>query len=319
MSHGDHVATMPDGFTTIGQSDNAPCAAIASDRADRRSSSTPRSPTRRMGKRHPAQLPDRDLRLSSRPGRPARSSIDAIEQIRAQVGDGRVLLRAERRGRFVGRGGADPPGDRRAADPRLRQQRPAAARRGRSGPGRLRPRLRDEPVYVDATDAVPRAAEGRHRSRAEAEDRSARVHPRLRGRGGASSARSISWPRARSIPTSSRARPRTRRPRSRSRRTTTSAACRKTCGSSWSSRSSTCSRTRCARSAGNWACRTRSSSASRSPVRAWPSASSARSPPRDLELLRHADAIVRHEIEAGGCTDSLAVLRACCCRSIRSA
>jgi GMP synthase (glutamine-hydrolysing) len=49
--------------------------------------------------------------------------------------------------------------------------------------------------------------------------------------------------------------------------TTTSAACPTTSSSSWSSRCARCSRTRSASSASSWACRPRSSGASRSPAR----------------------------------------------------
>ena len=64
--------------------------------------------------------------------------------------------------------------------------------------------------------------------------------------------------------------------RRRSRPTTTSAGCRRTCASSWSSRCASCSRTRCASSASSSGCRRRSSGASRSRVRGSPSASWAR-------------------------------------------
>ena len=52
-----------------------------------------------------------------------------IAEIRAQVGNGQGDLRAVGRRRFVGRGGADPRGDRRPAHLRLRRPRPDA--RGR--------------------------------------------------------------------------------------------------------------------------------------------------------------------------------------------
>ena len=67
--------------------------------------------------------------------------------------------------------------------------------------------------------------------------------------------------------------------RRRSRATTTSAGCRTTSSSRSSSRCGRCSRTRCARSAPSWACRTRSCTASPSPARVWGSGSSGRSRP----------------------------------------
>ena len=61
-----------------------------------------------------------------------------------------------------------------------------------------------------------------------------------------------------------------------------------------------CSRTRCAGWGPNSACPRPSSAASRSPAPAWPSGSSARSPPSGCAVLREADAIVREEMSAAG-------------------
>ena len=58
-------------------------------------------------------------------------------------------------------------------------------------------------VFVDASDAVPRPARRRHRSRAEAQDHRRDVHRRVRGRGGQARAGRLPRRRARSIPTSS--------------------------------------------------------------------------------------------------------------------
>ena len=73
MSHGDHVARCRRASPTIGQSDNAPCAAIAQGQvvAIQFHPEVAHTP---LGQGDPAQLPDRDLRLSSEPGRPPRSS-----------------------------------------------------------------------------------------------------------------------------------------------------------------------------------------------------------------------------------------------------
>ena len=80
-------------------------------------------------------------------------------------------------------------------------------------------------------------------------------------------------------PTSSSRSPRSAVRRPRSRPTTTSAGCRPSWASTWSSRCATCSRTRCARSAPSSGCRSTSSGATRSRVRGSRSAASARSPP----------------------------------------
>jgi GMP synthase (glutamine-hydrolysing) len=61
-----------------------------------------------------------------------------------------------------------------------------------------------------------------------------------------------------------------------------------------------CSRTRCARSAWNWASRTTWCSAIPSPGRAWACASSARYGRTYADLLRRADAIYIEELRAAG-------------------
>ena len=117
---------------------------------------------------------------------------EATARIRAQVGDGRVVCGLS--------GGVDstvaallhPPRDRRSADLHLRRQRRAAARRGRRRSATRFERLQLPLVFVDAVDAVPRAAGRRHRSGAEAQDHRRDVHRRVRGRGGEARAASTS-------------------------------------------------------------------------------------------------------------------------------
>ena len=58
------------------------------------------------------------------------------------------------------------------------------------------------------------------------------------------------------------------------------------------------SRTRCARWARRWVCPTTLCTASPSPGRAWPSASSATVTREKLDILKNADAIVREELDA---------------------
>ena len=90
MSHGDHVAKMPDGFTTIGQSDNAPCAAIARDRvvAIQFHPEVAHTP---MGKVILRNFLTEICGIEPT-WTPASFVEHAIEQIRLQVGTGRVLL-----------------------------------------------------------------------------------------------------------------------------------------------------------------------------------------------------------------------------------
>ena len=158
--------------------------------------------------------------------------------------------RSERRRGFDGGGAADAPGHRRSADLHLRGQRPAAARRGRAGAAALRRRLRLPLVFVDASRLFLDRLRGRDRSGAEAQDHRRDLHRGVRG------ARRRELGRLR-FPGAGHAL--SRRDRvglgrgavgTRSRATTTSAACPSACGSSWSSRCASCSRTRCGRSAG---------------------------------------------------------------------
>ena len=88
--------------------------------------------------------------------------------------------------------------------------------------------------------------------------------------------------------------------RPRSSRTTTSAACPRTCAWSSSSRCGCSSRTRCGASARSSACPSGWSGASRSRARASRSGSSARSRSERLEILRAADAILQDEVRRAG-------------------
>ena len=110
-------------------------------------------------------------------------------------------LRPVGRRRFHRRGHAHPPRDRRSADVHLRRQRPAAPERGRarswSATGSWRCRCTSSTPATSSSTKL----DGRHRSRAEAQDHRRHVHRRLQARSRGRSARSTSWPRARSIPT----------------------------------------------------------------------------------------------------------------------
>jgi GMP synthase (glutamine-hydrolysing) len=90
MSHGDHVARMPAGFSPLGESDNAPCAAIARDSivAIQFHPEVAHTP---MGKVILRNFLTEICGID--PTWTAASFVEtAIEQIRLQVGTGRVLL-----------------------------------------------------------------------------------------------------------------------------------------------------------------------------------------------------------------------------------
>ncbi len=113
-----------------------------------------------------------DLRLPRRLDDGAPSATRRSRSIRAQVGKGRRDLRPLRRRRFLGRGGADPRGDRRPAHLHLRRQRPAA-RRARRERGRATcSAATTTSRWSTATPATLflGAARRRHRPREEAQD-----------------------------------------------------------------------------------------------------------------------------------------------------
>jgi GMP synthase (glutamine-hydrolysing) len=90
MSHGDHVTRMPNGFTALGESTNAPCAAIArgSIVAIQFHPEVAHTP---LGKVILHNFLTKICGVEQS-WTPASFVDDAIEQIRAQVGTGRVLL-----------------------------------------------------------------------------------------------------------------------------------------------------------------------------------------------------------------------------------
>ena len=106
-------------------------------------------------------------------------------------------LRPLGRRRFERRGAARAPRDRRSADLRVRRPRPDAQERGRAGVAAFRDTFGVPLVAVDAVRSVPRAAEGGHRPRGEAQADRRRVHPRVRGGGRQARTASASSSRAR--------------------------------------------------------------------------------------------------------------------------
>ncbi len=126
------------------------------------------------------------------------------EQIARVRGTGRRRkghLRAVRRRRLVGRGAARPPGDRRPADVRLRRSRADAQERGRAGDRDLPRPVRGAARGRRRRGSLPRQARRCQRAGGEAQDHRRRVHPRVRGGGGPSSATRSSSSRARSTRT----------------------------------------------------------------------------------------------------------------------
>ena len=132
MSHGDRVTELPPGFQAVGD------LAERADRGDRRRGAQvlrhaipSRGRAHAARRRAAAQFRAQDRRLRAATGPCARSGRGDRENPQAgRQGPGD--LRAVRRRRLRGGGGADPRGDRRAAHLRVRRPRPVAARRGAS-------------------------------------------------------------------------------------------------------------------------------------------------------------------------------------------
>ena len=126
---------------------------------------------------------------------------EQIAAIRAQVGDGKVDLRALGRRRLLGGGAARAPRDRRPAHVRVRRPRADAQERGRAGHLRVPRPLQGAARRRRRRGPLPRAAGRAQRSRGQAQGDRGRVHPRLRGGGGASSATPATSCRGRCTPT----------------------------------------------------------------------------------------------------------------------
>ena len=132
MSHGDRVETLAPGFEVVARSEGAPYAIATNEEAKRYSLMF-----------HPevVHTPDGGKLLANFVRHVCGCAGDwtmasfrdaKIADIREQVGEGPRDLRAVGRRRQRGRRGADPRGDRRAADLRVRRPRPDARRARRS-------------------------------------------------------------------------------------------------------------------------------------------------------------------------------------------
>ena len=198
-----------------------------------------------------------------------------VAELRERIGEQPRHLRPVRRRRFVGDGGAARQGGRAAGGVHLRRQRPAAAGRGGGGAA-ARSATISRPT---CTSSMPRdrflqALAGVTDPQEKRQDHRPRLHRRVQGRGPAHRGRALPGP-GDALPRRDRERrrggrpggehqdaPQRRRPADGARLRADRAAAR------------TCSRTRCAGSAWNWACRRRWSGGIRSPAPAWRCAAS---------------------------------------------
>jgi GMP synthase (glutamine-hydrolysing) len=182
MSHGDKVTTLAPGFRSVAASPGSPYAVVADD--ERRIYAT-------QFHMEVVHTPDgarliknfvRHVCGLSGEWTMAEFRKTKIEEIRAQVGKGKVICGLS--------GGVDsavaavliPRGDRRAADLRVRGPRPAADGRGRAGGGAV-PRPLQHPADPQGRlGAVPQGPGRRHRSRGQAQVHRQDLHRRVRGR-----------------------------------------------------------------------------------------------------------------------------------------
>ena len=173
MSHGDRVTALPPGFEVVGTIEGAPFAAIADESAQLLRRAVPP-----RGGAHAATAPSCSRNFVHTHRRPAAATgpwrafrEQAIAQIRAQVGKGRVICGLSGGVDSLGGRGADPRGDRRPAHLHLRRPRPAAAERGRARSSTLfRDHYNIPLVARRCARAVPRRAGRRHRPGDQAQD-----------------------------------------------------------------------------------------------------------------------------------------------------
>ena len=200
-SHGDFVAAAPAGFAVTATSANAPVAAMAAP--DRRMYALLFHPEVAHTDRGTDILRNFAYEICGCTGDWTMASFvkEATDTDPRAGGGGECRLRLERRRRFDGGGHADSPRDRRSADVHLRRQRRDAHGRGGADPQRAssgcscrwcsstRPDL-----FLDRLAGVTDPEQKRKII-------GAHVHRGVRGASRRSWARSISWDRARCIPT----------------------------------------------------------------------------------------------------------------------
>ena len=183
MSHGDRVTRLPEGFRVYAVSENAPFAVAADEK--RRYYTTmfhPEVVHTPDGARLIANFLHKVAGLEG-DWTMAAFREEEIRRIRAQVGKSRVICGLSGGVDFGGGGGADPRGDRRPADLRLRRPRPDAAGRGGRGGGPV-PRAFQHPARPCRRGGrIHRRARGGRRPGGQAQDHRPPVHRRIRGRG----------------------------------------------------------------------------------------------------------------------------------------
>ncbi len=178
MSHGDHVSEIAPGFHGLR---HLAQRALCHHRRSRAPLLCRAVPPR--GAPHPQGRETlRELRASGRlqgrldDGRlPRGGDRQDPRSGRRRQGD----LRAVGRGRQLGRRRADPRGDRRPADLRLRRPRPAAAGRGRTGRHHVPRPLQHAADPCRRKRPVPGRAGRRLRPRGQAQDHRPAVHRRV--------------------------------------------------------------------------------------------------------------------------------------------
>ncbi len=183
MSHGDKVTELPPGFALMASTPSCPIAGMADEQPRLLRGAVPsRGHAHRQGPRAARALRPRDLRREARlgDGQLHRRGGGAHPRPgRRRRGHPRPL----RRRRLQRRRGADPQGDRRPADLRLRRPRAAAPRRRAPRDGDVRRPAARQGDRRRRQRAVPRPARRRGRPRGQAQDHRPRVRRGLHPRG----------------------------------------------------------------------------------------------------------------------------------------
>ncbi len=201
MSHGDRVTRLPPGFRAIGISTGAPFAAIADD--SRKLYGVQFHPEVVHTPKGAALIRNFVRAIAGCPGEwtMAQFRESEVPRIREQVGDAHVVCGLS--------GGVDSAVTALLIHEAIGEQLTCIfvdhglLREGEASEvvDLFRGHYNIPLVAVDASRKVPRCAARRHRSRGEAQDDRQAVRRRVRGRVREESAMSISWRRARSIPT----------------------------------------------------------------------------------------------------------------------
>ena len=279
MSHGDHVAALPPGFTVTARTDRMPARRMADEaRALVRRAVPSRSHAHAAGRGAPASASC--ARSAAAQTLWTRGNIiEDADRARARAGRQRQgAARPVRRRRFLGGRRAAAQGDRRPADLRVRRSRPAApatkaTRSWRCSPSNMGVKV----IRVDAERALPRRAARASATRKPSARSSAACSSRSSTRKRTKLADVEVAGAGHDLP----GRDRVGRQQDRQgARHQVAPQRRRPAGEhearSWSSRCASCSRTKCARSASSSACRARWSTAIRSRARASACASSAK-------------------------------------------